>query len=129
MTNKLTLCMGFLLAALLVLPGFMAPDPGIKVKFPKKVNTTIQDKCYGCHSPEGRSEKAKNKLLWDNLATMDFMAQRKAFASIEKVIQEGTMPPKGMVERNPDMKLTDREAAKLEKWASKMHRKVSKQLK
>lgn len=127
--NKLLGCIAFLMIAVLILPGFMAPDPGITLKTPKKVDATIQDKCYGCHSPDGRSQKAKDALMWDELENLNMAAQLGKFAAIQKVIHEGTMPPKGMVERNPQMKLTDQEAADLEKWASKMLRKVSRKMK
>lgn len=129
MSNKLVGCIGFLLVAVLVLPGYMAPNPGINVKYPKKVDTTIQDKCYGCHSPEGRSQKAKDALMWDELQNLNMAAQLGKFAAIQKVIHEGTMPPKGAVERNPAMKLSDQESAQMEKWASKMLRKTSRKMK
>ena len=39
-----------------------------KLKYPKKVNAIIQEKCYGCHSPEGKGDKAKQKLMWYDCA-------------------------------------------------------------
>lgn len=127
--KKITFSLAFLMLTVFVLPGFMTPqDSAIKVKFPKKVDSIIQNKCYGCHSPEGRSQKAKNKLNWDELTTLDMATQLQKVEAIQKVLQEGTMPPKGMIEKNPDMKISDEESAKLEKWANKLHRKISRKM-
>lgn len=127
--KKITFSLAFLMLTVFVLPGFMTPqDSAIKVKFPKKVDSIIQNKCYGCHSPEGRSQKAKNKLNWDELTTLDMATQLQKVEAIQKVLREGTMPPKGMIEKNPDMKISDEESAKLEKWANKLHRKISRKM-
>ena len=127
--NKLLGCAAFLIMTVLILPGYVNPNPGMTAKFPKKLESTIQDKCYGCHSPEGRSQKAKDALQWDELQNLSMSEQLVKYAAIQKVIHEGTMPPKGMVERNPAMKLTDQENANLESWASKMLRKTSRKMK
>lgn len=95
-------------------------------KYSKKVNAVIQEKCYGCHSEQGRSDKAKEKLMWDNVPGMDAAGQAHILEEILEVVEEGSMPPSRFLENNPDKKLTDDEKALMEKWASKMHKKVSK---
>ncbi len=110
--------------AILLSASALAPAP--KVKIPKKANAVIEAKCYGCHSAEGRSDKAKAALRWDQLDSLSTDLQADKFAAIEKVLEEGSMPPARMVERNPDMKLTDAETALLAKWAGNMSKKLSR---
>jgi uncharacterized membrane protein len=97
-----------------------------KFKYSKKVNAVIQEKCYGCHSEQGRSDKAKEKLMWDNVPGMDADGQAHILEEILEVVEEGSMPPSRFLENNPDKKLTDDEKALMEKWAGKMHKKISK---
>lgn len=121
-----TIQLGLLLfAAFVLLPGFVA-DGGSKFKIPKKVNTIIQDKCYGCHSAEGKSQKAKDKLNWDELATLPAEKQVEKIKGIQKVLEKGSMPPEKFLEKMPEKKLTDKESAAMTKWASKMVKKLGK---
>lgn len=122
-----TLQLGLLLLAAFVLfPGFMATSGGSKFKIPKKVNTIIQDKCYGCHSAEGKSQKAKDKLMWDDLAGLPAEQQVEKLKAIAKVLEKGSMPPEKFLEKMPEKKLTDKETAAMSKWASKMVKKLGK---
>lgn len=95
----------------------LAPVPTFKLS--RKVNAIVQNKCYGCHSENGRAEKAKKKLMWDDLATLSDDARKEKLQNIVKVLDEGAMPPKRMLERMPDKKLTDKETVKMKKWAQK----------
>lgn len=101
------------------------PMPG-KFKYSKKVDELIHSKCYGCHSAEGRSDKAKQALMWDDVPSMSASDQAHILGEILEVTEKRAMPPKGMVERNPEMKLTDDEVALFQKWAKKASKKVSK---
>ena len=123
------------LLAGLVLQGFTGSnglaafdDAGPSVKFPKKVDAVIKNKCYGCHSAEGKSDKAKAALMWDDLASLEPSMQSDKFKAISKVLSEGSMPPKMMVEKMPEKKLTDVESALMSKWAMKTAKKVGKKL-
>ena len=121
-------CVVLVFTAAVFLPSFVsqpAPPP-MKVKIPTKVNTIIQDKCYGCHSADGKSQKAKSKLLWDDLGSLDITSLKGKVEGIQKVLDKGTMPPKKMVEKDPSKGLTDKESASLAKWASKLQKKISK---
>ncbi len=119
----------FFLPALLFLQskGLPGDEPAAaSLKYPKKVNATIQAKCYGCHSPEAKSDKAKNKLNWDLLPEMTAAEQSQKLESIVKVLEEGKMPPAKFLEREPDKKLSAAETARMKKWAEKARRKASK---
>jgi hypothetical protein len=115
-----------LVVSIFLFPSFSHPPQLIKIKFPKKVNAIIQDKCFGCHSPGSKAKKAFDKLNWDALSSLTATEQLSTVKNIQKVLEEGTMPPKRMLERNPDKKLTDKETAKLKKWSSKLANKLSK---
>lgn len=112
-----------LLAAFLLLPGFMEKP---KPYFPKKVNAVIQAKCYGCHSADGKSQKAKDKLMWDDLAGMAKEQQLEKIQSIQKVLEKGSMPPEKFLEKMPEKKLTDKETKAMKKWADKAAKKLAK---
>ncbi|MDX2249155.1 MAG: heme-binding domain-containing protein [Bacteroidia bacterium] len=114
--------------AMIAVTGFQfAPKPeAAAFKIAKKTNAIIQSKCYGCHSAEGKSDKAKEKLMWDDLAGLSAEAQLEKMKNIQKVLQEGTMPPAKFLERMPDKKLTDLEKAAMQKWADKTVAKLSK---
>ncbi len=114
-----------LLAAFVVLPGFVA-DGGSAFKIPKKVNAIIQNKCYGCHSNESKGQKAKDKLNWDELATLSAEQQVEKIKGIQKVLEKGSMPPEKFLEKMPEKKLTDKESSAMSKWANKMVKKLSK---
>ncbi|MEZ4827850.1 MAG: heme-binding domain-containing protein [Bacteroidia bacterium] len=120
---KKVLFLSFVAIGMLVFTGFQAASP---FKMSKKANTVVQAKCYGCHSAEGKSDKAKQKLMWDDLSGLSAEAQLEKMKNIQKVLQEGTMPPKGFVERMPDKNLTDAERAVMQKWADKTVAKMSK---
>jgi len=38
---------------------------------------------------------------------------------IQAVVEKGAMPPKRMVEKKPELKLTDKETKALKKWAKR----------
>lgn len=98
----------------------------ISVKYPKKVDTIIQSKCYGCHSPESKGDKSRKALNWEELGDLETDSQLKKFQAISNVLEKGVMPPQKMVARNPELKLTEKETKKFQKWAAKMERKASK---
>ncbi len=113
----------FLLLFAVLLLSSTSEAPARKFKFTKKVDTIVQSKCYGCHSEKGRGQKAKDKLMWDDLAGMSVEDRVKKMELIQAVVEKGAMPPKRMVERKPELKLTEKETKALKKWA-KRHSKA-----
>lgn len=125
LTLTLLLSLGFVFfQSYVTSPAETAAGP--KFKYSKKVNAVVQDKCYGCHSEQGRSDKAKQKLMWDDVPGLSAEEQAEKLKMISGVLEEGSMPPSRFLENNPDKKLTDVEKALMEKWAGKMMKKVSK---
>lgn len=125
MRNVLKLCL-LLFGSLLILPSFNAGEGGSKIKIPRKVNSIIQDKCYGCHSNEGKNQRPKDKLNWDTLNALSKEDQAKKIHEIQEVLKEGSMPPQRFLEKMPEKKLTDKESAAMQKWADKTAKKLSK---
>lgn len=97
-----------------------------KFKYTKKVNDVIQNKCYGCHSEKGRSDKAKKAIMWDDVPDLSAEEQAEKLKMISGVLEEGSMPPSRFLENNPDKKLTEKEMKTMQKWATKMTKKVMK---
>ena len=94
-------------------------DDSGKVTYNKKVKEVIDTRCYGCHSPKGKSEKAKKKLLWDDLPGLPKAEQVSKLDDIIEVMEKGKMPPKKFLEMKPDAKPTDKEVKILKNWAEK----------
>lgn len=87
------------------------------ITYPKQVKVVIDAKCYKCHSPEGRSEKAKQKLLWDELPKLEKAKQLAKLDEIIESIEKGSMPPERLVQQHPEAALTKEEARLLKEWA------------
>ena len=85
--------------------------------YPISVVNVINNKCLGCHSPSGRSDDAKEDLMWEKLQKMDPMDMIAKLDEIIEVLDEGKMPPKKIVEKYPSMKMTAEETAILKNWA------------
>jgi uncharacterized membrane protein len=89
------------------------------IAYSGKVKAIIDNKCYGCHNPKSRSEKAKGKLNWDALPTLSKVDQISRLDKIVKVLDKGEMPPKKYLEHKPEGKLTSEETIILRDWAQK----------
>lgn len=82
-----------------------------------EVKKVIDDKCYGCHSVQGKSQKAKDALMWDNLADLQKSKMVATLDDIIEVLQENTMPPEDVIKKYPEMKLLPQEGKILQSWA------------
>jgi uncharacterized membrane protein len=85
--------------------------------YPADIKTIIDNKCYGCHSVQGKSEDARKALMWDNLPSLTKAKQVATLDDIIDVLDDGSMPPKKFVEMRPEAKLTDEESQALKNWA------------
>ena len=94
------------------------------LEFPENVKSIIDDKCYGCHSEKGKSEKAKDKLMWDELSGLSKIKMISKLVDITEVIDEGEMPPEKFLNEHPEKKLTDEEASVLREWANSSAEKL-----
>ncbi len=86
------------------------------ITFPEDVKAIIDAKCMGCHKPDSRNTKAKEKLQWASVAKMNKEEQDHFIDEMFEVLEDGKMPPKKALERRPQMKLTDEETKTLLAW-------------
>jgi hypothetical protein len=90
-----------------------------ELNIPEDVKVVLDNKCFGCHNVEGKSDKAKDKLLLDK---MDELSKAKLVAvlgDINEVMVENKMPPEKFLEKKPEAKLTDDEIKLLLEWSDK----------
>lgn len=85
--------------------------------YPAEVKKVIDNKCFGCHSPNGKSQNAKNALMWDNLPSLQKSEQIAKLNAVIKVLTKNSMPPSNAVKQYPEMKLLPGESKTLQSWA------------
>lgn len=86
-------------------------------EYPAEVKNVIDAKCYGCHSIKGKSQEAKDDLMWDSLPGLQKGKIVATLDDIIKVLKDNKMPPKQTVEKYPEMKLLPGETKTLQTWA------------
>lgn len=89
------------------------------VEIPADVKAVIDNKCYMCHSAQGRSPEAKADLLWDSIPDYP---KAKLIGKLDKIIEvlnDGTMPPAKFLEMQPKAAITADESKLLKAWAEK----------
>ena len=77
----------------------------------------IDNKCYGCHSDQGKSKDAKDVLMWDSLPNLSKSSQVATLDHIIKVLKEKKMPPEGVVKKYPEMIMSPEDTKVLQSWA------------
>jgi uncharacterized membrane protein len=95
-------------------------DSSSQFGFTLDAMTVINNKCYGCHSPNARGDKSKKALMWIELQTMDDVDLIAKLDEIVEVMEEGSMPPAKMIEKYPGMKMTDEEVEILKSWSESL---------
>ena len=130
MSKKLTLILAMMLSVWVIQSCATSSKTAKMEKFEytTAINDIVQGKCYGCHSADGRSDKAKAALMWDNVPTMSAAEQAHILEEIMEVTEKRAMPPSRMVESRPELKLTDEEVATFQKWAKEMKDVVAKNM-
>ena len=86
----------------------------------------IDQKCFGCHNPEAKNEKARKKLMWDELPKLAKDKQSKTINDMLEVLASGEMPPEKFLQFKPEAKLTEAEVTTLTTWAEENARKLMK---
>ncbi|HLP72955.1 MAG TPA: hypothetical protein VK155_08650 [Bacteroidales bacterium] len=82
-----------------------------------EAKAVIDKKCYGCHSVKGKSQDAKDKLMWDSLPGL---RKSKIVATLNDIVEqldENKMPPPEFLKKFPDAALLTMERASLKAWA------------
>jgi len=88
-----------------------------EMAFPVEVKAIIDQKCYGCHSMDGKSKDAKESLMWDSIPQYPKVKQLAKLNDIIDVLDDGSMPPEKFIEMEPGAKLTKEQRRILKSWA------------
>ncbi len=96
---------------------YTKPGKQDSITMPANVKAIVDNKCYGCHSIKGKSEEAKEDLMWDSIPLYDKDRQIAVLDDIGDMVAKGKMPPEKMVEMHPEMKLTADEVKLIRDWA------------
>ncbi len=94
------------------------------ISYPISIVNIVTSKCLGCHSPSGRSDKAKDALQWEKLQHMSGTEAYAVLDEILEVVVEGDMPPEKIVEKYPNLKLSQEESDAIADWAEQMLAKL-----
>jgi len=86
------------------------------ITFPDNIKAIIDTKCMGCHKPDSRNTKAKEKLQWSLVSKMNKEEQEHLVDELFEVLEDGKMPPEKALQRRPQLKLTDEETKALITW-------------
>lgn len=89
----------------------------VGITFPADVKAVIDNKCYGCHSKDGKSEDAKKGMMWDSIPLYPKDRQIAVLDDISEVLEKGEMPPEKLIEMHPEAKLSPEQVALLKSWA------------
>jgi len=123
MKKRAVLIMGLALVAVsfqcnaLTGQGSQDVKAGVTTEYPEAVKKVIDSKCLGCHSPEGRSDKAKEALNWTTLMGLEKSVQVSKLDKVIEVLEKGEMPPKKMIEMHPEAKISEDDSKILKDWA------------
>lgn len=96
---------------------FMQNPEGSSLIIPEDVQTIIDNKCWGCHNPEAQSDKAKKKLLWNELPDLSKSKIVSKLKDVYDEVDENKMPPEQFLTKHPDKALTEEESERLKEWA------------
>lgn len=88
------------------------------IEFTPEVRSIIDQKCLGCHNPDAKNEKAKEKLQWDAIAKLSKAKQIAIMDEVLEVLEKGSMPPEKFLANRPEKKLTEDEVKLLTEWAN-----------
>ncbi|MEQ9304282.1 MAG: hypothetical protein RJQ14_10240 [Marinoscillum sp.] len=86
------------------------------LSYPMDVMGIITNKCLGCHSPDARNEKSRDAMQWIQLQRMEAADLVAMLDEVSEVLEEGSMPPEKMLEKYPQLALTDEEVSLLKTW-------------
>lgn len=107
----------FLVAGILLSSKSIKSDTQTGVFYSDSVKKVIDDKCYGCHSDKGKSEKAKDKLMWDKLPGLERPKVISTLDKIIEVVRDNDMPPEEFLKKFPEAKLLTAEKELIMSWA------------
>lgn len=91
-------------------------DTGFQI--PQDVQEILDNSCMGCHKSDSKNDKAKKKLMFDQLGELTKARLVGKLTEISEIVTKGDMPPKKVLDEYPDMALTDETAKIISDWAN-----------
>ena len=89
------------------------------LEIPEEVSAVLNSYCFGCHNTESKKEKAKNKLIIDQLGDLPTGKLAAKLNKLAKEVDEGDMPPAKFLAKYPDKEPSKKERKIIVKWAKK----------
>ena len=78
----------------------------------------------GCYKPNSRNEKAKEKLQWANVSSLNTEQQKEFANQMFKILEDSRIPPNKALQRRPQMQLTDKETKILKAGMEKEEKRI-----
>ncbi len=116
--KKLIVSLAVSAILLLVFQSFVfktAPAPDI----PADVNEILKTSCYGCHTQESSSKKAKIALNFDKWDDYKDTKKISKLDAICEVISKDKMPPEKYLKDSPEKALSDDQKVAVCSWTDK----------
>ena len=90
------------------------------IEIPENIQAILDNKCMGCHSNDAKGGKSKMKMNFDKLTNGDYSTGKiiSKLGKINKMLSNEKMPPKKLLAKFPDKKLTPEETQLILDWAS-----------
>ena len=88
-------------------------------EIPEDIQNIFDKSCFGCHNVDAKSDKAKKKLMIDQMHELSKAKLIAALGDIKDVVEEGDMPPKKFLDKYPDKAMTEEETKMIKEWADK----------
>lgn len=91
-------------------------NPAENLVIPDSVDQIFQKSCFGCHNQKSEVEKAKKKLLLDELPDLSKAKIIAKLYDMDSVLTYRKMPPDKFLHKFPDKALSDEEYNVLISW-------------
>jgi hypothetical protein len=105
-------------------PALKSPQEIPQLDFPEDISAMLQTSCYDCHIASASNFKAKTRL---NFSKWTEWSDAKKVGKLENIIEEvneGKMPPKKYLDKNPAAALDKDQKEAMVKWATEESNKL-----
>ncbi len=109
--------------AFLLLGAFVYISPAGE-PVPGDVKELLKSACFDCHSDLASSKKAKLALNFDSLDDYKVSKRISKLEKINKLVEEGKMPPEKYLKSKPDRALSEEQKVQICKWTAKETEKL-----
>ena len=96
-------------------------------EIPDEINSIFLNSCIMCHNDEAKNEKAKKKLMLDEISSMSKSKLISKLSKISKAVSSGDMPPEKFTSKYPDKKLSEEDKNTLIAWSKNYAEELAKE--